>query len=176
MVVFDSTFLVYLLHPEATPPLHPETGKPVIHAAKRIQHLISTLDKAREKVIIPTPALSEFLVKADTASAEYLQIMEKQAIFRVASFDKRAAVELAALTREALEDGDKKGGVDASWQKVKFDRQIISIAKVEGARTLYSDDDGIRPFAAKVGLKVLTLADLNLPPKDSQGSFPFDTE
>lgn len=173
-VVFDSGFLVHLLHPDANPPLHPETEEPVTQASERIQHLIATLEKADDKVIIPTPVLSEFLVKADTAGAEYLQIMEKQKVFKVASFDKRAAIELAALTREALNDGDKKGGSDEPWQKVKLDRQIVAIAKVEGARTVYSNDRGLRNFAEQAGLKVIHLADLDLPPEDAQQTLPLE--
>ena len=117
MAVFDTTFLILLLHPDANPPSDPNTGEPVTRAEERIRHLIFQIEKEGEKVIVPTPALSEFMVKADTAGAEYLQIMEKQAVFQMASFDKRAAVELAALTREAIEEGDKKGGIEAPWQK-----------------------------------------------------------
>ena len=47
-------------------------------------------------------------------------------------FGTRAAVEAAAAHREAMLAGDKREGSSASWAKVKFDRQIVAIAKVEG--------------------------------------------
>jgi hypothetical protein len=45
-----------------------------------------------------------------------------------ASFGTRAAVEAAERHREAVRNNDKKEGTE-SWTKVKFDRQIIAIAR-----------------------------------------------
>ena len=46
-------------------------------------------------------------------------------------------LELAEMNKVHLAAGDKKAGIDAPWQKIKVDRQIISIAKVAGAKTIY---------------------------------------
>ena len=67
----------------------------VPRAKERVEYLIETLSKAGEKIVIPTPALSECLVHAGPAGPEYLTIIGKQACFRIASFDERAAVEAA---------------------------------------------------------------------------------
>jgi hypothetical protein len=85
----------------------------------------------------------------------------------------RAAVEAAAAHREALRAGDKKEGVE-SWPKVKFDRQIVAIAKVEGAEKIYSNDDDIVRFAARDRLEVVTLEMLPPPPEKPQGELSFD--
>ncbi len=167
MAIFDATFLVLLLDPEANPPIDPETGQPVTYAKERVEYLIKIMEQTGGKVVVPTPALSEYLVKADVAGPVRLQMMEKRSVFQIASFDKRAAVELAALTREALKD-DKFGGVDEPWQKVKLDRQIVAIAKVAGEKEIYSDDTGIRKFAKQAGIKPIRAADLDLPPEDAQ--------
>jgi hypothetical protein len=89
-------------------------------------------------------------------------------------FDQRAAVEVAAAPREALAAGDKRGGSDSPWAKIKFDRQIIAIARVEGATTIYSDDDDIVRFAKSYGIAVIRVCDLPLPPEDAQQSLPLD--
>ena len=68
-------------------------------------------------------------------------------------------MEAAARHREALRLGDKKEGSE-SWAKLKFDRQIVAIAKVKGADTIYSNDSDIRRYARMDGLKVVTLDDL----------------
>ena len=81
MAVFDATFLVLLLDPEINPPIDPATNQPVTHAKERIEHLINILEQSAGKVVIPTPALSEFLVGAGQASGEYLEIMRKRAVF-----------------------------------------------------------------------------------------------
>ena len=67
MAVFDSTVLLYLLEPDAQTPRDPATGAPVADARQRIEHLIETLERKNEVVVIPTPVLSEVLVRADSA-------------------------------------------------------------------------------------------------------------
>jgi hypothetical protein len=54
---------------------------------------------------------------------------------------------------------------------MKFDRQVVAIALVNGATVLYSDDDGVAKFAAGCGLKVKRVIDLPVPA--SQESFRF---
>jgi hypothetical protein len=46
---------------------------------------------------------------------------------------------------------------------VKFDRQIVAVAKVNGAHTIYSDDDDVRKFATKAAMKVIATWDLPVP-------------
>ncbi len=173
MAAFDATFLVLLLDPDITPPNDPETGQPVTHAKERIEHLITTLEQSASKIVIPTPALSEFLVKADQASGEYLDIIRRRSVFQVAPFDTRCAVELAAMNAAILAGGDKFAGATDPWQKVKFDRQIVAIAKVTSEDTIYSDDPGVRKFAKANGLKAYGVHDLDLPPEDAQKKLDF---
>lgn len=174
MVVFDATALLYLLDPEAKAPTDPETGEPVTRVKERIDFLVRELEKGREKIIVPTPALSELLVRAGDAGPEYLDILSKNATFKIVDFDQRAAVEVAAAIREALDSGSKKGGSESSWAKIKFDRQIISIAKVERASTIYSDDGDIERFSKNVGVVVVRVSDLPLPPSGVQQTLPLD--
>ena len=56
--------------------------------------------------------------------------------------------------------------------KAKFDDQIVAIAAVEGASLIYSDDKDI---AKLVGgrLRVVSIAELPLPPEDAQGTLPL---
>jgi predicted nucleic acid-binding protein len=174
MVVFDATTLLYLLDPEAKPPTDPKTQQPVTAVQARVAHLVETLAKARTKIIIPTPALSEILVRAGDAGPAYLDIVNKSASFRIVPFDQRAAVEVAAALREALDAGDKKGGSKAPWAKLKFDRQILAIAKVEGATTIYSDDSDIQRFAKGTGIEVVPIDALPLPPEKAQQSLHLE--
>jgi predicted nucleic acid-binding protein len=168
MVVLDATTLLYLLDPDAKAPTDPETGQPVAHVRERVEHLVSTLEKERQKVVVPTPVLSELLVRAGAAGPEYLETLNRSARFLIADFDQRAAVEVAAATREAIDAGDKRGGSASSWAKIKFDRQIIAIARVAGASTIYSDDGDIARFAKGSGIAVVRIKHLPLPPEDAQ--------
>ena len=44
--------------------------------------------------------------------ADYLDALTGKVCFRVAPFDERAAVELAAMTKDALSAGDLRAGTD----------------------------------------------------------------
>ena len=173
MVVLDATTLLYLLDPDAKAPTDPETGRSVPEVQARVKCLIDALAKDRQKIVVPTPALSELLVRAGTAGPEYLEVLGKSACFRIADFDQRAAIEVAAMIRSAIDAGNKKGGSPSSWAKIKFDRQIIAITKVAGATTIYSDDNDISRFARTEGITVIGIKDLPLPPQDLQLALSF---
>lgn len=162
-MVIDATTLAYLVTPDGGAPIDPTTGEKVSRAKDRIEHLIIQLDREKTTLIVPTPALSEVLVLAEDAGPAMLDRISRSSRIRVADFDTRAAVEVAAMTREALRQGDKFGGSDSPWQKVKVDRQIIAIARVNGASTIYSDDKNLAKFAERVGLAVIPLRALPLP-------------
>lgn len=166
IVAVDATSLTLLVNPESDPPQDPATGQPLAGAAERIAQLIADVEKARGTILIPTPALAEVLVKGGDAGPAILDRLNASARFKIADFDQRAAVEVAAMTREALRAGDKFAGVAEPWQKVKYDRQIVAIARVNGASALYADDRGVAAFGKMVGLTVIRSWELPLPPTE----------
>jgi predicted nucleic acid-binding protein len=154
LVAFDSSFLI---------PLFDSRWGDKGQLDPRIAHLLSTLDRAKATIVVPTPALSELLIGARDAAPRYLKAISISARFRVAPFDARAAVEAAAAHREAIDRRNKKEG-SPSWDKVKYDRQILSIAIVEGASHLYSNDDDLKRISIGSPIEVLALDDLPEPP------------
>ena len=163
MVLFDNTILSLLLHPGAKPP-NDAKGNPVERAPERIEHLVRTLEDGKVKIIIPTPALSELLVVAGPEGTKYLAEINGRSCFKVSDFDQRAAVEAAIQIRHAMKQGDKRQGTDATWAKVKFDRQIVAIAKVEGVQEIYSDDGHVENYGKALGIEVKRVESLPLPP------------
>ena len=168
MVVFDTTFLLHLIDPNASPPLNPSSGQPVTHAYQRIRRLVSSPNDGHDKIIIPTPALAELLIIAEKAGSKYLDNFTRAAVFQVESFDVRAAVELAIMTAKDIKDGDKRAGSTATMAKLKFDRQIVAIAKVNGGSTIYTNDEYLMKFARARDVETVALWDLPLPPEDAQ--------
>jgi hypothetical protein len=73
MVVIDNTFLSLMLHPRARPPKDPSTQKPVERIEDRIEKLLEDLDSDSERLILPTPVLSEFLILAGADASAYLE-------------------------------------------------------------------------------------------------------
>lgn len=172
MVAIDATVLTLFLRPDSGAPLAAD-GKAVEHAAERIEHLITTLSDEGETLIIPTPALSEALVRSDADTAlRIITDLQKHAAFRIEPFDSLAAIELATMTRESLGRRRKRENSTATWAKLKFDQQIVAIAKVHQASTIYSDDADIRAIAKRAGITVVGVAELDLPPASAQ--FPLE--
>jgi hypothetical protein len=169
-VAFDASILLPLLFPGVRGPIDPATKKPIEHCRERIDQLVTDLDKSHTKVIIPTPALSEILVYADNAGPKYLEQLHQSRAFKIEPFDERAAAEVAIRIRSDIKKHSKKRGrqVEETWAKVKFDRQIVAIAKVNGVSALYTDDHGVRTFAEESGISVFGIIDLPLPGSMSQ--------
>lgn len=103
--VFDATALLHFLEPDARAPVDPTTGNPVEDAKARIDFLIEALEGRRETIVVPTPVLSEVLVHAGEAGPRDPEILNTSRCFRIESFNQRAAVELAAMTRDAISRG-----------------------------------------------------------------------
>lgn len=172
MVIFDADVLSLLLNPNARPPSD-SSGNSVEQSQARLEYLVEILEKAKEKILIPTPALSEFLVLVAEDASEYLTELNNSAVFKVIDFDQRAAIEAAKMASAAMERGGKRGDSAAPWSKIKFDRQIVAIAKVEGAHTIYSNDEHIENLGDQTDIKVIGVGELPLPPPET-GSLPFD--
>lgn len=122
-------------------------------------------------MIIPAPALSEFLVIVDESGPDYLTEIDRKSTFSIESFDARAAVEAAASARKALAKGNKKSGAAGTWQAVKTDRQIVAIAKTRGAMRIYSNDGDIANIADESNIEVVALWQLPIPPAEQPRLF-----
>src|SRR5579863_785846 len=101
MALFDNTFLCLLFHPTAKPPLD-SNNNPLTRCQERIDFLVSKIEEAHRKIVIPTPALCELLVIAGPKYVEYLNEINGRACYKVADFDQRAAIEAALRMADAL--------------------------------------------------------------------------
>jgi hypothetical protein len=124
-VGFDNTLLSILLNPNGRIPLDPTTGKPIADAKRRAEYLVEKLEKSRQKIIIPTPAVAELLTAIGPDAQQYFSIIARSRLFELASFDLRCAIELAILNRDIFASSDPKNPHEA-YQKVKIDRQLIA--------------------------------------------------
>jgi hypothetical protein len=162
MVAFDSTFLTFLFIPNA--PCDTERAK------ERIDYLIGTLQGSGTRIIIPSPALAELLIGVGHSRSQILHELTHSPKFLIAGFEAKAALELALLAETVRkQSGKKKGDSGGTWAKVKFDWQIVAIAKAQNVSTIYSEDPDIRKLAALVGIKVKSVADLPLSPEPYSG-------
>lgn len=165
MVVFDANFLLLTLLADVAIPPDSRTSKPVERARERIDLLFADLQKRRTKIIIPTPVLAEIFVRAAAAGPAYLAKLKASAAFRIAPFDERAAIEVGLMTKAEL-DNSAPRDPETTYAKLKYDRQIVAIAKVERATTIYSDDKNLTKLAGRAEISVVKLEQLPLPPAE----------
>lgn len=146
----------------------PDVRCSVPKAKERVEYLLEYLEMKNEKILIPTPALSEILVRAGAAGIEFVNQIGRSSRFEIAGFDQMAAIEVALAIANAKKAGNKRGASvpTDSWAKIKFDHQIVAICKVKQVRILYSDDPALCNFAESHDLRTANLSDLPLRPEE----------
>lgn len=164
MVVFDTNFLIHLMQKDSPPVKHPDTKEFVTNVSGRIKYLIGKLHENNTKILIPTPVLAEVLTRFGNRAEELIRTLNNTYRFEFAPFDTTAAIEIGMTFYSSRQSGDKRGGSRRSWQRVKFDRQIVSIAKTRNATTVYSNDDQVRKYAEESGMKGVAIWELDEPP------------
>ncbi|WP_237478875.1 hypothetical protein [Lichenibacterium dinghuense] len=155
-VVLDAEFLLLLLRPDHAVPRDPATGDEVPAWRARLGELVARLEEERSSVVIPTPVLAALLLRAGRATDAVLRRIEARRAFQVQPFDLRAAVEAAAM---AWDGGEAEAATGAAERA----RQVVAIARVNGAARIYSDDAEVGALGRRHGLDVVGLAALPLP-------------
>ena len=157
-VVFDASILIDLLNPRLKG-----------DRRFRVDHLIESLAKQRVKILVPTPALTDLMVRAGKAREGYHRELTQSSRFRVEPFDAKAAMECALLLSEAWDKGKKTG---ITRTKFKFDWQIVAIAASRNATAIYSDDEDLAAAARRVAIAVYATDSLPLPQSALQSPLP----
>jgi predicted nucleic acid-binding protein len=169
--------LILLLDEKAKAPQDPKSGGPLDDFQARLILLVDTISKAKgSRIVIPTPALAEFLVGVSPeAGAAYISNLSRIRGVKISTFSIRAAIEFSEIQRHAIQEQKKLKPEDRSrLARPKFDHQIVAIARAEGATRIYSDDDGLSRFAKRAGIETVKTHELPLPPRDAQGVLPFE--
>lgn len=165
MTLFDTTFVIVLLE-DKEHFITDRENKPVTKIHERVRHLTHKLSESNSIICVPTPVLAEFLVRAGSVGSELLKKLSNTSRFNLAPFGVKAAVEAADLIR-AVKDEQKGQPID-KWAKVKFDIQIVSIAKAEGISVIYAEDPHIEALAKRFGIDVRKICDLALPAEQEE--------
>lgn len=170
-VAFDTSFLAVLT--DGTSAVRPAPPDVTGTAEDRPAYLLQRLDEDRAEIVIPMPAVAELLTVASRDPSDVLALIDTQARFQLADFDRRAAIECGIMLRSAL---PKAARGATSRIAVKFDAQILAIAKVAGASILYTDDDRLQSQARLAGITAVGFWSLPVRPADPQGALPLSPE
>lgn len=139
----------------------------------KLDALVALLSKERTTILIPTPAFTELLVGAGKAREQYFRDLSSNSNFRIEPFGPKAAMECALLLAEAWTKPEQRR---VTHTKVKFDWQIVAIAKSRNASAIYSDDPDLKRAAARVQIPVHTTDSLPMPESARQQPISFDPD
>lgn len=167
-VGFDNTMLSILLNPDCGALTLPGTQTPVEYAKERAQGLLQVLEKARRKIVVPTPAAAELLTAIGPEAQQYINMVQRSRLFEVASFDPRCAHELAILNRGVFKDIDDRNGAHP-YQKRKVDRQIIAVCRVYDVTEIHTTDSNLCNLARLCGINPVRIEELPIPDSVRQG-------
>jgi predicted nucleic acid-binding protein len=117
-----------------------------------ISNLVQKLSAENVKIIVPTPSLAQVLTRSPERAQEWMQILNGNSCFQVRPFDDKASFELAQVLGESATN---------LRDILRFDRQIVAIAKVYGVSVLYADDEQVTQFAEECGIPAKRLKDLD---------------
>lgn len=137
----------------------------------RTAYLLSNVTKSGGKLVIPAPVWAEYLVYAGRVSDSISAALLLKRFVKFGVFDLRAAIECSRL-KEVIERKGKNPGVAIkdAYQKVKIDRQIVSISIACSAGGIISNDAALRALASANGLHAQRLEDLDEDPASMQQS------
>ncbi|CAB4141023.1 PIN domain containing protein [uncultured Caudovirales phage] len=172
-VIFDASFLLMLLDPDAGIPHDFATGKPIELAKERIDGLIEQLTKDRKVVAIPAPAFSEILMGAGNDIEKYAEALSGYRAIKILPFDQKAAIELALMHGNDLSRA-KKRDATITHAKLKYDWQIIAIAKSENIKIIYTHDKELAKQAKNHEIETILLSEVVIPASKKQHNLKFE--
>jgi predicted nucleic acid-binding protein len=117
-----------------------------------VSKLIQALSSENAKVVVPTPALAQVLTHSPTKAEGWMRTLNTHSCFQVRPFDDKASFELTQILGES---------VSGLRDILRFDRQIVAIAKVYGVSVVYADDEQVTQFAGECGIHAKRLKDLD---------------
>lgn len=132
----------------------------------RIRGLIADARATRSRLIVPAPVFAEFAVKARDKELEFIT---GQHVFKLVPFDAVAALECGFLIRDVFTQESKK-----DRHAIKFDLQILAIAKVSRATRLVTNDRQLRNRSISLGIPAISILELPVPDNEKQTELSLD--
>ncbi|WP_447928061.1 hypothetical protein [Vreelandella sp. EE27] len=176
-LVVDANILMQILKAGGRNDLMcPRTDEVIENPEGRAEALLDLMNTKADRILIPTPALSEILVRVEDHELhrEYLSVINSMACFDLINFDAISAINCAQLVNNS--ELKQLKGVDDPKKKVSFDRQIIAMTQAYGGDELWTHDKKMLAKAEAVGIVVKSLADvasnmsqMELPEESSPG-------
>ncbi|MBC7381313.1 MAG: PIN domain-containing protein [Burkholderiaceae bacterium] len=137
----------------------------------RLDLLMKDFEQSREKIGVPAPAYTEFLIGSGSARGAYQARIENMSRFSIEPFSTRAAMECSILLTEVFSKQQQKA---IGKTKLKFDWMIVATAKAMNATCMYTCDGDIKRACERISFPYVMINTLALPPESPQGKLFFE--
>jgi hypothetical protein len=149
MICFDTMLLIWGVQGQASSQHH--------EMVSRTKRYIASLAKANQRIMVPTPALTEYLQHFDDLERKrQLELLERH--FLIASYNLLATYLAAGLARKT---GRPESSSAVPRQCVKTDYQIIATAAVHGAKLLVTAEQEHFEHLAAGKIKISGVPDVH---------------
>lgn len=138
MVCFDTGPIIWGVQGRAKP------GQE--HMVRRTKRYIRYLADQRKAIMIPAPALAEYLIKFDQKDREQQKKLIEQQFF-VPAFDLPAAELAAELEHDSALLKSVKAANGVTRDQLRVDAQIVAIAVVQKAEKIITNDPHLKEIA-----------------------------
>ena len=153
-VIFDTNFFTYFSDNQGSFAFVPDDSTDTLE--DRFDFLMENLEKSLSQVIIPAAVLAEVLAAKNSNEEVILKIISDQSNIIFSEFDKRQSIEFGYLFKNYSREEENRNSF-------KFDMLILACAKIEGVRTIYTADDGLKRKAQNMGMRAINFQELDRP-------------
>jgi predicted nucleic acid-binding protein len=170
-VIIDTNILISMMHNDIGSQdtwRNPRNNEEIDNVPLRAKALKEQIEQRGDVIVIPAPVLAEYLIGIKPENHhEHINLINSMSCFEMAPFDEISAIECARLPsyQELKRLFSSSENEQNTASKVKFDRQIISIAKAMNVEEIWSHDNNVFKKCTESGITVKSLADIPLPPE-----------
>lgn len=162
LICFDSCCMSDLMSISSGTLYSAIDGKPIKFTRERMEALLAGTGA---NILMPAPVYLEVSLVSGAVPKDVDDFMDESGNFVIAPYDVRAAVINSDNERPTfIKDANK------TRDHIKFDRQIVAIAKSKGADLLVTTDKGVLSDCKRYGVPAKCLSELDLPQKLRQQS------
>lgn len=128
---------------------------------QRAERFVNRLIARHACIVIPAPAMAEYFVQSKISDLVIFNDLIGKPWILIGPFDYMAAIELHLIENAARGNGDKRDGIEAPWQKIKIDRQIVAIGRAHRCDLIVTDDHGVAAASVRAGIPTSSIDDLD---------------
>lgn len=130
----------------------------------RSQALLDHIESSGGTLVLPAPVLAEYLlgIEGEKNKQKHTQLILSMSCFEILPFDELAAIECSLLLspNEFKQFIKSEINSNATANKIRYDRQIISIAKANNIDEIWSGDKEVSSKSAEFGIEIKSLLDI----------------